>query len=166
MADSDLNVVGALALYAAQEIARAVEAETQLNGVAASALVTIGHAPGESIDFLARVLRRSHSAVVRLVGGLVDRGLVARSGGEDARVVQLSLTRSGKQLVRRALSRRTGALEALLEPLDASERTALAGIAHKLIVAHAGDELNAYWICRLCDGDACDPCPMSEVFDD
>lgn len=166
MADTDLNVVGAFALFAAHEVATAVEAETDLNGVAASALVTIGHAPGESIDFLARVLHRSHSAVVRLVGGLVERGFVARSGGDDARIVQLTLTRSGKQVVRRALARRGSALRALLAPLDDAERTALAGIARKLVIANAGDATNAYWLCRLCDGDACDPCPMAEVFDD
>ncbi len=166
MAESDLNVVGALALYAAHEIASAVEDETGLNGVAASALVTIGHAQGESIDFLARVLHRSHSAVVRLVGSLVARGLVQRSGGDDARIVQLTLSRSGKQAVRGALARRNAALRALLAPLDDADRTALAGIARKLVIAHAGDELNAFWICRLCDGDACDPCPMAEVFDD
>ncbi len=160
------NVFGAMALFAGDRISTAVESETGLNGITVSALVSIAHAPGESIDFLATTLRRSHSTVVRLVGGLVDQGLVSRGSGVDARVVSLELTRSGKQMVRKALASRVLVLDELLSKLDPVERDTLETLSWKLISSNVEDEAHALWICRLCDGEVCDPCPMVAVFGD
>jgi DNA-binding MarR family transcriptional regulator len=140
--------------------------ETGLNNIAVAALVSIAHAPDESIDFLATTLRRSHSTVVRLVGSLVDQGLVSRNAGVDARVVSLDLTKAGKQMARKALASRTQVLDGLLAKLDRKERDTLESLSRKLIVSNVESEAEAMWICRLCDGEHCDPCPMVAVFGD
>jgi len=158
------NLFGAASLFVADEIALAVESETGLSSITVGALVSVAHAPGESIDFLATTLRRSHSTVVRLVGGLVEQGLMSRAAGVDARVVSLELTRTGKQMVRKALATRAQVLDGLLDKLDPGERDALESLSRKLIETNVEDEAHALWICRLCDGEACDPCPMVAVF--
>lgn len=160
------NLFGAISLLAAEELAAAVEESTGLHIGAAAALVSIGHAPGESIDFLARVLRRSHSSVVRLVSGLVDGGLLARGASPDGRIVSLQLTAKGKQLAKAALQRRGEVMTSILAPLNRAERRKIGELASKLIAARVDDEMHAHWICRLCDGDQCEKCPMEQAFPD
>lgn len=158
-----LNVIGAATLLVADEITRVVEEETGLAAISAAALVSIGHAPGEPIDFLAKSLRRSHSAVVRLVSALVDQGYVEKRASTDGRAVSLELTRAGRGVARKALQRRQEVLGQLLQPFSGAEITRLETAARRLIETRATDALQAMWICRLCDGEACDPCPMEAL---
>lgn len=160
---SALNIIGAAALLVADEMSSAVETETGLSGIAAAALISISHAPGEPIDFLAKSLRRSHSAVVRLVGTLADQGYLEKSGADDGRAVSLGLTRTGKQLVRRALKVRQDTLAKLFGSFSGPEINKLQLLGERLIDVTVSDPLHAMWICRLCDGEACDPCPMERL---
>ena len=156
-----LNIIGAAALLVADEITRAVEAESGLAAISVAALVSIAHAPGEPIDFLAKSLHRSHSAVVRLVATLVDQGYAEKRAAPDGRAVSLELTRSGRLVVKKVLARRQQTLQRLFGTLPSTQVNLLEKAARRLIEAGATDELQAMWICRLCDGEACDPCPMS-----
>lgn len=160
-----LNLIGAATLLIADELTTAVEEESGLAAISAAALVSIAHAPGEPIDYIARSLRRSHSAVVRLVAALVEQGYVEKRASSDARAVSLELTRSGRQTVRRVLARREAVLRTLIQPLSAAERSRLESISRRLIESHTTDELQAMWVCRFCDGEKCDPCPMATLRD-
>ncbi len=155
-----LNVIGAAALLIADEMTHAVEAETGLAVISAAALVSIAHAPGEPIDFIAKSLRRSHSTVVRLIASLVEQGYVEKRSAVDGRAVSLELTRSGRAVVRKTLLQRQEVLQSMMEPFSTTEVGRLEAASRRLIELHATDEIRAMWICRLCDGEACDPCPM------
>ena len=161
-----LNVIGAAALLVADDIIQAVEAETGLAAISAAALVSIAHAPGAPIDYLAKSLRRSHSAVVRLVATLVDQGYAEKHAAQDGRAVSLALTRAGRQVVKKALARRQETLQRLFASLPSAQIDALEKAARTLIDTQVTDELGAMWICRLCDGEACDPCPMAVLEDE
>ena len=82
-----VNLLGTVSLLLVDEQLDAIERATGLGPSAAAALTTIGHAPGEPIEFLRRALRRTHSSVVRLVAGLVDAGRARRGSHADGRRV-------------------------------------------------------------------------------
>lgn len=162
------NLAAACGLLLADRQTTAVERRTGLPGNAAAALVVVGHAPGATIDFVRRVLGRSHSSVVRLVASLVDRGLLKRSAGDDGRVVSLTLTAAGRRLVGSALRARSQAVAEQLAVLTREERRALTTIAGKLLTNAVDDEVSAYRLCRLCDADACleGECPVVAGLED
>jgi DNA-binding MarR family transcriptional regulator len=161
------NLVAAFGLLLADTQYRAVERVTGLPGGAAAALVVVGHAPGQTIDFLRRVLDRSHSTVVRQVASLAERGLLERSAGEDGRVVSLTLTPAGRKVVRTALAERRRAVAERLEVLGVRDRRTLRGLVSRVLTDAVDDEVSAFRICRMCDGDACleGECPVEQAFD-
>lgn len=163
--DAGVNVIAALGLLIADRQLRAVEQSTGLTGGAAAVLVLVGHAPGQSIDFLRRVLNRSHSAVVRMVGNLTGQGLLERGGTDDGRAVALRLTEHGRKVVSTALTERNRSVAGLLAVLTPREAGTLERLAGKLLASAVSDERSAFYICRLCDGDACNDCPVEAVFD-
>jgi DNA-binding MarR family transcriptional regulator len=158
------NLLGALSQTVVDGQIASIGSATGLGESAAAALVTIGHAPGESIDFLRRVLRRSHSSVVRLVAELERRGLARKGTGKDARAVTLELTAKGRRTTRELLAQRRRVLEQCLAELSAEEQRLIDRVLAKLLGALVEDEMNAFQICRLCDGETCDPCPIEETF--
>ncbi len=155
------NILGALALALADGIRADAEAQTTIGGEAPSALVTIGHAAGCSIDFLSRALRLSHAGTVRLVDRLEDAGLIERRAASDGRAVALHLTEAGSRRRRKLLDGRQSALDRAIAALPATQQQQLATIAEKLLKSLRGPELaRAYTLCRLCDERACSDCPM------
>jgi MarR family transcriptional regulator, negative regulator of the multidrug operon emrRAB len=71
------NLLGALALGLADNILDTTERHVANGGCTPAALSVIGHEPGQSIDFLARVLGMSHPGAVRLVDRFEADGLVS-----------------------------------------------------------------------------------------
>ena len=160
--DRTANLLGALALALTDSLNHEVEARADHGAAAPAALVSIGIAPGQSIDALARTLGLSHSATVRLVGRLVADGLVDRRDGPDGRTSALHLTRRGRTRRRAILDGRRTVLMDALDALSADERAALTGLMEKLLGTLTRDRQHADHICRLCDEHACpgQACPV------
>ncbi len=158
------NLLGALAQLATDQQLKAIEEDCGLNPTEAAALVSIGVAPGQQIDFLQQAINRSHSASVRLVDKLAAQGLVVRDQATDGRAVALHLSAKGTKKSKEVLRARNRALEVFIQFLTSQEREALDSMLAKLLAASVMSERHAYQMCRLCDGDACDVCPVEETF--
>jgi MarR family transcriptional regulator, negative regulator of the multidrug operon emrRAB len=156
------NLLGALAIGLSDEITDAAERRVNHAGCTPSALSLIGHEPGLSVDYLARILSMSHPGAVRLVDRLEADGLVARRPTSDGRVVALHLTAAGRKCRGKLLADRRTVLNRALEQLARHERAQLGILIEKLLVAIKRDTEHAYAICRLCEETVCKPCPMVE----
>lgn len=155
------NLLGALVLSLSDEIRAATEAISGSGGEASAALVSIGHAPACSIDFLARALHRSHPGTVRLVDRLALLKWVERRPGSDGRTVALHLTDTGEQMRKQVLAARQEVLERLLATVPDDTQAVLAAVLETTLKAVRGPDLDrGYTICRLCDGAVCSDCPM------
>jgi DNA-binding MarR family transcriptional regulator len=156
------NLLGALALALSDRQEEAVRAASDLGPSAAGLMVTLGQYPGDNIGIVSQVLGLTHSVAVRLVGSLVDAGLVERMPGTDRREVRLRLTGKGKRTRAAILIARDAALRESLSSLSASERERLGALAAKLLQALTTSRWACDHICRLCDEDACggDDCPV------
>ena len=159
------NLLGALALATVDRLRNSVAAEGERSMSARAALIHLRLRPGQSIDFLARVLGISHPAAVRLVGRLADEGLVERRPGADMRSRALVLTRAGQRAAVAALAARLEAVSDVLAPLTAAERHALEPLLEKLLAGLTDDRWSARRICRLCDFPACESryCPVDHA---
>jgi MarR family transcriptional regulator, negative regulator of the multidrug operon emrRAB len=156
------NLLGALALGLSDEITDAAERQVTHAGCTPGALSLIGHEPGLSIDYLARILSMSHPGAVRLVDRLEGDGLVARRPTSDGRAVALHLTTSGQNRRAKLLVDRRAVLDRALAHLARDERAQLGILLEKLLLAIKRDTRHAYAICRLCEESVCKPCPMVE----
>ena len=163
MSDRCGNLVGAMAIALCDHVDRTVERVIP-ERLPAAALVHVSHCDRPSILSLAKVLRLSHSATVRLVDRMVDLNLVERTPAAwDSRAVALRLTAKGCGIVDQILAGREAALvEVLSRHLNAADRDALADIASRLLAALTigGPDLDR--ICRLCDFASCADCPVAE----
>lgn len=166
MQDRTANLLGAVAQLVIDRQVEAIAAESGLNTISAAALVTLGHAPSQNIDFLHETLKRSQPATTRLVNKLQSKGLIARSSAEDGRAVALTLTTTGEKMVTRILSVRRTALDSCLEYLNNAERVEIDALLAKILASSVVDDSHAYQICRLCDGEACDVCPVEDALDE
>lgn len=156
------NLLGAIALGLADDILETAERHVAHGGCTPAALCVIGHEPGLSIDFLARVLGMSHPGTVRLVDRLEADGLIQRRPSKDGRAVALHLTVSGqKRRIKLLADRRTG-LDQAIKRLSRCERDQLVLLLEKLLIEIKRDSLHAYTICRFCEDTVCVPCPMSQ----
>lgn len=161
-----LNLLGAVAQLCIDRQTDAISVLTGLNATSAAALVTVGHASGESIDFLRLALCRSHSATVRLVADLTSRGLVDRLELDDGRAVGLRLTGKGKKVVEKIHAARMEALRNCLNDLSSDDISRLGTLLGRLLEVNVSDDRHAYQVCRLCNGDECDPCPVDDALGD
>ena len=155
-----VNLLGAFAIAASDEIETAAG---ETDGHDLGALNLIGHAPGLSIQDLARCLNLSHAGTVRLVERLVRAGGVEKRAGKDLRTASLRLTSAGKRTRERLQSKRQGRLRELLAPLSVQERQMLERVIEKMMISHVQDDVHAGAVCRYCDEDACTPCPMERI---
>ncbi|MBV9337124.1 MAG: MarR family transcriptional regulator [Solirubrobacterales bacterium] len=160
------NLLGAWALAVADRVEAATSTAADRGGQAPAALVALHEfAGGGTIEDLRRVLGLTHSAVVRLVDGLVGDGHVTRRpGAGDARSVALILTASGRAAARGILRARARAVEATLAGLPDAQRRSLTALAERLTGDLAelrleerrrGTPPTGGWLCRLCDFEAC-----------
>jgi MarR family transcriptional regulator, negative regulator of the multidrug operon emrRAB len=157
------NLLGATALGLTDNILETAEKRVAHGGGTPAALCLIGHEPGQSIDFLSRVLGMSHPGAVRLVDRLEADGLIRRRPTKEGRTVALHLTVSGQKLRIKLLADRRTALEQAIRRLSRSEREQLVVLLEKMLVGIKRDALHAYTICRLCEGTVCAPCPMAKA---
>jgi MarR family transcriptional regulator, negative regulator of the multidrug operon emrRAB len=155
------NLLGAIALGLADDILKTAERHVAHGGCTSAALCVIGHEPGLSIDFLARVLGMSHPGTVRLVDRLETDGLIKRRPTKEGRTVALHLTVSGQKRRIKLLANRRTALEKAIKRLSRCEREQLVMLLEKLLIGIKRDALHAYAICRLCEDTVCVPCPMT-----
>jgi DNA-binding MarR family transcriptional regulator len=160
------NILGAWALAVSDRVTAAAAAAAGRGGQAPAALVALHQfAGGGTIEDLRQVLGLTHSAVVRLIDGLVADGHVARRESRgDRRSVALALTPSGRAAARRILRARAQAVETTLDGLTDAQRRSLTTLAERLtgdLAARRIEERQrgaippAGWLCRLCDFQAC-----------
>jgi MarR family transcriptional regulator, negative regulator of the multidrug operon emrRAB len=155
-----VNLVGALALLAADAIREAVEHSLGQGASAPAALVTIGAYPGRSIELLRRPLGLSQPGALRLVERLEREGWVERRAA-DGRGVALFLTPSGEQVVAKLLEARDTGLQRLLDPLSESQVQELAAAAEAVLAARTDDRMDLERFCRLCHRSHCPDCPVA-----
>jgi MarR family transcriptional repressor of emrRAB len=158
------NLLGAFALGAVDRLRNAVQGDDRSLS-ASAALIHVRLRPGQTIDFLARVLDISHPATVRLVDRLEDDGLVERRPGGDRRSRALVLTRAGNEAAVTALAKRLEVLDDLLAPLTVAERRQLESLLEKLLAGMTEDRWSARNLCRLCDFPTCanPSCPVDRA---
>ena len=106
--------------------ARAIESDTGLTNAQLFVLRQIGDTGGISVNDLAAQLHSRQNAVSPVLRRLVQRGYVARAADPgDARRAVLSLTPTGRRLLRRAPAAPTERLLAALESLPVTETRGL-----------------------------------------
>jgi len=155
MADRLAQLLGVLALAAADRCRAAVDGAVGRGGAHAAALVHLDAHPDESVQGLADVLRVSQPAAVRIADRLAADGLVERRAGADRRVRALRLTAKGRRAAVDVLFERAGALDDLVSVLEPRERAALEPLLERLVAALAQDRPGALTVCRLCDRSVC-----------
>jgi DNA-binding MarR family transcriptional regulator len=128
-----------------------------------AAILTVGTRPGQTIEALRRTLGLSHSATVRLVGGLIKDGWIRKKPGPDRRSASLLLTAEGRRLHGRLLDRRRAILEQLLKKLSPAGYRGLQKALEVLLEGTARDRREAQRTCRFCDHRVCDPCPVGST---
>ncbi len=156
------NLLGALSLTLTDRLTEETQMRAERGAAAPAALISVGAAPGDSIDALSRTIGLTHSATVRLIDRLARDGLVERRSGADARSVSLYLTPHGAARRRGILQGRREVLTDALSPLSPQEQVLLTRLMETLLGALTQDRQDADHICRLCDEDACpqDRCPV------
>lgn len=155
------NLLGALAVALTDGIYTDAEAQVAIGGQAPAALVSIGHSPGCSIEFLSKALRLSHPGTVRMVNSLEAQGLIERRAAADGRAVALHLTEAGARRRRKLLAGRHALLDQAISSLKPQQQEQLSAIVeHLLKVVRGPDLMQGYVICRLCDDRVCSDCPM------
>ncbi|WGF89104.1 MarR family winged helix-turn-helix transcriptional regulator [Marinivivus vitaminiproducens] len=155
------NVVGAMALALADAVLHDAQDHAPEPGLAAAAIVLLGHDPGMTIERLRRALLLSHPGAVRLVDRLVAEGAVVRQPRpDDRRAVALRLTEAGDRSSALILDARRTRLARALAALEPGERRTLGRLAEKLLASFIRDVDHAYATCRLCDSASCPDCPV------
>src|SRR5216110_1270529 len=100
------NLLGALSGEVAERLERRLKRHPNQTDSAAAALNVLAFWEGASNAELAKVLRLSHPATVRLVDRLEAEGLVEARPGRDRRAVALHLTGPGREHIKGVLTDR------------------------------------------------------------
>lgn len=159
---NDENVVGAFALSLSDALLKATQLKSP-KSISAAGLTLIGHVPDITIYELSFGLGLSHPGTVRLVDRMAADGLVTRKRSTtDGRAITLSLTDAGKTVEERILLSRREVLHDALSSLSSTELETFSTISAKLIAEMLTDEETALKICRLCDIDQCNNCPVDD----
>jgi DNA-binding MarR family transcriptional regulator len=150
------NVLGALSLAVADQIAQATAAVAGQSASAAAALSALHHLLDRpTLDRLRHVLGLTPSGAVRLVDRLAEAGLVARGPGDDGRSRAVVLTDEGRRVATELSGRRAGILGGLLDGLSSDERAGLHTLLGRLMANLVRAKDGGAWVCRLCDPIAC-----------
>jgi len=114
-------------VQALRESSRLAETSFGLTGAQLFVLQKLSEASAISLNDLARLTHTHQSSVSAVVTRLVDRGLVRLVRSEqDARMLQLTLTRAGTRLARRSPDIAQERLARAIESLPLGRRKALA----------------------------------------
>jgi DNA-binding MarR family transcriptional regulator len=156
------NLLGAAALAITDAVAGAISISQGHSEAAKAAVAVMLQWPPPSIGHLARVLRRSHSATVRLIEELESAGLVAKNPGDDRRAIVVKLTAKGRYQAQRIIAARGGVLDGMVGRLENAERRELSRLLEKLLPMLTPDRGTCDHICRLCELAVCpqDRCPV------
>ena len=150
------NVLGAVALAVADQIAVTVTPAGGRSDSAAAALSALYHFPGHpTVDQLGQVLGLTHSGTVRLVDRLAGAGLVERAPGTDRRSRSVRLTAAGRRTAHRVSDRRIAYLTSLLADFSTAETGALRELLGRVMSRVVQYKRDGAWICRMCDLQAC-----------
>jgi DNA-binding MarR family transcriptional regulator len=157
------NILGALSLLIQDRVESAWQAELDLSPMAAAALVQIDNEPGSSIELIASHIGLTHSATVRVIDKLVERGFVEKDRArKDARAQSLKLSKAGKRVVQQLHAARNGVTDRLLADLDPVRRAALEEAIRAILYRCVEPGREADVTCRVCDDRRCTPdiCPI------
>lgn len=157
------NILGALALLIQDRVERAWQSALDLSPMAAAALVQIDNEPGSSIDVIASHIGLTHSATVRVIDKLVERGLVEKDRArKDARAQSLKLSKAGRRVVQQLHAARNQVTDDLLSGLDAPQRRTLEAAISAILYRAVEPGREADVTCRVCDDRRCTPdiCPI------
>ena len=132
-----------------------------LSASAAALLLTLRFRSALTATELADIVGIAQPTAVRVLDGLVRRGLVLRQQ-RSGRQAPLRLTTLGRKRAQQFLSARLRALGNLLSALSDDERAELEGLIDKLLSAATTSRAVARTTCRLCDHGICDgpKCPI------
>lgn len=157
------NILGALALLIQDRVEKAWQADLDLSPMAAAALVIIDVYPGSAIERVAGCIGLTHSATVRVVDKLAERGLVEKDRARaDARAQSLKLSKAGKRTVQQLHAVRNGVTDDLLVDLDANQQKGLERAISAILHRNVEPGPEAEVTCRVCDDRRCSPdiCPI------
>lgn len=161
------NILGAFANSIADAVLQAAEHEVKVSGPSAAAIALIKLEPGISIETLRNGLRLTHGGTVRLINRLENGALVRRkTSTSDRRAVSLYLTENGEVTCARLHDSRHRVLAEALSVLSEEEKKNLEVVVEKILKTSVRTIEHAYAVCRLCDGDACEDCPLEESLED
>jgi DNA-binding MarR family transcriptional regulator len=157
------NILGALSLLIQDRVEGAWQSDLDLSPMAAAALVQVDNEPGSSIEAVAGRIGRTHSATVRVVDKLAERGLVEKDRArQDARAQSLKLSKAGKRTLQQLHATRNQVTDELLTSLDPAQRTALESAIRAILHRCVEPGRQADVTCRVCDDRRCTPdiCPI------
>ena len=157
------NILGALAVLIQDRVESAWQSSLDLSPMAAAALVQIDNEPGSSIEAVAGRIGLTHSATVRVIDKLAERGLVEKDRArKDARAQSLTLSKPGKRLAQQLHEARNQVTDDLLAGLVPEQRTALEQAVRAILHRCVEPGREADVTCRVCDDHRCSPeiCPI------
>jgi MarR family transcriptional regulator, negative regulator of the multidrug operon emrRAB len=160
------NILGALAVLIQDRVEGAWQASLDLSPMAAAALVQIEGEPGCSIELVAGRIGLTHSATVRVVDKLAERGLVEKDRArKDARAQSLTLSKVGKRVAQQLHEARNQVTDDLLAGLAPMQRAALEQAIRAILHRCVEPGREADVTCRVCDDRRCSPdiCPIRVV---
>lgn len=162
------NLLAALAGDVTERVEATLKRHPNQTDSATAALNVMGFWEGITNAELARVLKLSHTATVRLVDKLEAQGFVEAREGKDRRATHLHLTAAGRKAVQPALVARCAAVEGYLGALTPAEEKQFTGLLEKLMRPLATDGMTVSHFCRLCEFTSCpgDQCPMHANMED
>jgi MarR family transcriptional regulator, negative regulator of the multidrug operon emrRAB len=160
------NILGALAVLIQDRVEGAWQSALDLSPMAAAALVQIDGEPGCSIELVAGRIGLTHSATVRVIDKLAERGLVEKDRArKDARAQSLKLSRAGKRVAQQLHGARNRVTDELLAGLAPAQRKALEDAIRAILHRSVEPGREADVTCRVCDDRRCSPaiCPIRVV---
>jgi DNA-binding MarR family transcriptional regulator len=155
-----MNLLGAASLALADAQRADVERAAGQAAAAPAALLALDKYPGETVRYFVPILGLTQSGTVRLFDRLVHDGLVRRAPGRDGRTVALNLTAAGQRAAARVARARAQTMGDALASLDRDELAALERTLEKILVRFPANRNDARHLCRLCDIDVCEGCPV------
>lgn len=150
--------LGALAVLAG-DLSRTAAGD--LSASATAVLFTLRYHGEATASDLAAIAGIAQPTAVRVVGGLVGRGLVERAG-RTGRSAPLRLTASGAQAADALQAARLAALHRLMDPLGDDDRAMLERLLDRMLAGATTSRRLARTVCRQCDHSLCDgpACPV------
>lgn len=157
------NLLGAFLTGLHDQLGSRLERESEIPGDGPAALVAIAYNEGQTVGFLRKTLRLSHSWTVRVVAKLQDAGLVHKKTAADKRAVALFLTDQGKRKVQGIVRTRRRCLEEVLAVLSVKDQKRLTTMLERMPAFMTDDDDSAEAICKLCEVDVCpqNRCPVT-----